>query len=174
MNHYHLFDTKLGVAGIAWSDDGITRFRLPDQDRAAAERDLKTKGTPAPPPPAIAAVIAEAQRYFAGERIDFTPITLDLKQVDPFRREIYDALRKVGFGETVTYGDLAARLGGAGARAVGTANAANPVAILVPCHRVVAAGGRLGGYSGGTDVKQWLLAHEAAHGPVLRHPRRAT
>ena len=165
MNHYHLFDTKLGVAGIAWSDDGITRFRLPDQDRAAAERDLKTKGTPAPPPPAIAAVIAEAQRYFAGERIDFTPITLDLKQVDPFRREIYDALRKVGFGETVTYGELARRAGAnepQAAQDVGIAMARNPVPLIIPCHRVLAAGGKIGGFSapGRTEAKQRMLALE--------------
>src|SRR5690349_10621831 len=98
--HYHLFDTRLGTAGIAWSDEGITRFRLPDPSREAAERDIKTKGTPAAPPPAIAAVIDEAQRYFAGERIDFGAIRLDLANVDPFRRTIYDALRKVAFGQT--------------------------------------------------------------------------
>ena len=165
MNHYHLFDTKLGVAGIAWSGDGITRFRLPDQDRAAAERDLKTKGTPAVPPPAIAAVIAEAQRYFAGERIDFTAITLDLKQVDPFRRGIYDALRKVGFGETVTYGELARRAGTNAPQAaqdVGVAMARNPVPLIIPCHRVLAAGGKLGGFSapGRTEAKQRMLALE--------------
>src|SRR5262245_16771190 len=99
--HYHLFDTKLGTAGIAWSDAGITRFRLPDPNPAAAERDIKTKGTPATPPPAIAAVVEEAKRYFAGERIDFSAIALDLSHVDPPRRAIYEALRKVAFGETV-------------------------------------------------------------------------
>src|SRR5262249_56086644 len=109
MNHYHLFDTKLGTAGVAWSDEGITRFRLPDPNPAAAERDIKTKGTPAEPPAAIAAVVAEAKRYFAGERIDFSAITLDLKSVDPFRRTIYDALRKVAFAQTVPSAQLPTR-----------------------------------------------------------------
>src|SRR5947209_1119925 len=98
--HYHLFETKLGTAGIAWSHDGVTRFRLPDPNPAAAEGDIMTKGTPATPPPAIAAVVEEAKRYFGGERIDFSAIKLDLASVDPFRRTIYEALRKVGFGET--------------------------------------------------------------------------
>jgi methylated-DNA-[protein]-cysteine S-methyltransferase len=163
--HYHLFDTKLGTAGIAWSDDGVTRFRLPDADRAAAERDLKTKGTPATPPPAIAAVIEEAKRYFAGARIDFGAIKLDLANVDPFRRTIYDALRKVGFGETVTYGELAKRAGADAPQAaqdVGVAMARNPVPLIIPCHRVLAAGGKLGGFSapGRTEAKQHMLALE--------------
>jgi methylated-DNA-[protein]-cysteine S-methyltransferase len=163
--HYHLFDTKLGVAGIAWSDGGIVRFRLPDPNREATERDLKTKGMPASPPPAVAAVVEEAKRYFAGERIDFTAIKLDLASVDPFRRAIYDALRKVSFGETVTYGQLARRAGAnepQAAQEVGIAMARNPVPLIIPCHRVLAAGGKLGGFSapGRTEAKQRMLALE--------------
>ena len=85
--------------------------------------------------------------------------------------KVWETLCQVPYGQVITYGELAERLGSRGARAVGNANAQNPVAILVPCHRVVAAGGHLGGYAGGTDVKRWLLAHEAAHGPVLRPQR---
>jgi methylated-DNA-[protein]-cysteine S-methyltransferase len=171
---YHLFDTKLGVAGIAWSDDGITRFRLPDPDRAAAERDLKAKGKAADPPPTIAAVVDEAKRYFAGERIDFTAIKLDLKNVDPFRRTIYDALRKVGFGETVTYGELAKRAGAhepTAAQDVGVAMARNPVPLIIPCHRVLAAGGKLGGFSapGRIEAKQRMLALEGIY--INNQPR---
>ena len=174
MNHYHLFDTELGTAGVAWSDDGITRFRLPDPDRAAAERDIKTKGTPAAPPPAIAAVIAEAQRYFAGAQIDFTAISLDLKNVDPSRRAIYEALRNVGFGETVTYGELAKRVGAmepTAAQDVGVAMARNPVPLIIPCHRVLAAGGKLGGFSapGRTEAKQRMLALEGVF--IDKQPR---
>jgi len=166
--HYHLFDTKLGVAGIAWSDAGITRFRLPDPDRAAAERDLRTKGTPAAPPSTIAAVVNEAQRYFAGERIDFSATALDLKGVDPFRRAIYEALRKVGFGETVTYGELAKRAGAnepQAAQEVGIAMARNPVPLIIPCHRVLAAGGKIGGFSapGRTEAKSRMLALEGVY-----------
>jgi methylated-DNA-[protein]-cysteine S-methyltransferase len=156
------------VAGIAWSEDGITRFRLPDPDRATAEKDLKAKGTATDPPPAIAAVVDEAKRYFAGERIDFSTIKLDLKSVDPFRRTIYDALRKVGFGETVTYGELAKRAGAnepQAAQDVGVAMARNPVPLIIPCHRVLAAGGKLGGFSapGRTEAKQRMLALEGVY-----------
>lgn len=103
--------------------------------------------------------------YFAG-RPPALP-DLDLHGT-PFQRRVWEALLTIPWGETVTYGELSARLDDCGARALGSANARNPVMILVPCHRVVAAGGRLGGYAGGVEVKQWLLGHEAAHGPVLR------
>jgi methylated-DNA-[protein]-cysteine S-methyltransferase len=82
---------------------------------------------------------------------------------------VWQALLGIGWGETRTYGELAATLGSAGGgRAIGGANHANPVAILVPCHRVVQASGRLGGYGGGLEVKRWLLAHEAGFAPALR------
>src|SRR5215213_9729887 len=100
MTGYHVFETKLGFAGIAWGDDGITRFRLPDPDRDAAERAIATKGPEADPPSAIAEIVFQTQRYFAGERIDFSAIGLDLAAVDSVRRTIYHALRRVRFGET--------------------------------------------------------------------------
>jgi len=162
--HYHVFETALGFAGIAWNDAGIVRFRLPDPDRAAAEKQFG-RAEPADPPPAIAAVIAQAVRYFAGERIDFSPIELDLSALDPFRRSVYQALRKVGFGETVTYGELAKRAGAAepqAAQDVGIAMARNPVPLIIPCHRVLAAGGKIGGFSapGGSATKEKMLAME--------------
>jgi methylated-DNA-[protein]-cysteine S-methyltransferase len=165
MTHYHLFDTKLGLCGIAWGDDGITRFRLPDPDRDAAEKQFSAKAEPQTPPSAVAAVVAQAECYFAGERIDFTPITLDLSGVDPSRRAIYDALRKIVFGETVTYGELAKRAGVSAPQAaqdVGVAMARNPVPLIIPCHRVLAAGGKLGGFSapGRTQTKERMLALE--------------
>ena len=104
--------------------------------------------------------------YFAGRPPQLP--ALDLKGTE-FQRLVWRALLDIPWGEVRTYGELAAGLGRPGAsRAVGAANGRNPVAILVPCHRVVAAGGRLGGYSGGLQLKRDLLAHEAAHGPVLR------
>ena len=163
MQHYHLFETKLGRCGIAWSDDGITRFRLPDPDRDAADGVLGAKAAPHEPPPEIAAAIGAAQRYFGGERIDFAKIGLDLAGVDPFRRSIYDALRAVAWGETVTYGELAQRAGSPGtAQDVGVAMARNPVPLIIPCHRVLAAGGKLGGFSapGRTAAKERMLALE--------------
>ena len=165
MTGYHVFETKLGFAGIAWSDDGITRFRLPDPDRDAAERAIATKGEEADPPPAIAEIVSQAQRYFAGERIDFSAIGLDLAAIDPLRRTIYGALRQVRFGETVTYGELARRAGVTAPQAaqdVGVAMARNPVPLIIPCHRVLAAGGKLGGFSapGRTETKEKMLALE--------------
>jgi methylated-DNA-[protein]-cysteine S-methyltransferase len=163
MRHYHLFETKLGLCGIAWSDEGITRFRLPDPDRAAAENALGAKAAPEQPPPHIAAAVAEAKRYFGGERIDFGKIGLDLAGIDPFRRSIYDALRAVAWGETVTYGELAKRAGTPGAaQDVGVAMARNPVPLIIPCHRVLAAGGKIGGFSapGRTETKERMLALE--------------
>jgi len=161
--HYHVFETELGFAAIAWSDEGITRFNLPGPKDGATNR--LGGATPTEPPPHVAAVIDQAQRYFAGEQIDFAPIGLDLSSVDPFRRSIYDALRKVGFGETVTYGELAKRVGARepqAAQDVGVAMARNPVPLIIPCHRVLAAGGKLGGFSapGRTEAKQRMLALE--------------
>ena len=173
MQHYHLFETKLGFAGIAWSDDGITRFRLPDPDQASAARQFKGK-TESQPPPHIAAIVEQARRYFSGERIDFTPAALDLAGIGPLRRAIYDALRKVGFGETVTYGELAKRAGvnaPQAAQDVGVAMARNPVPLIIPCHRVLAAGGKLGGFSapGRTEAKQRMLALEGVY--IDKQPR---
>lgn len=167
MQRFHLFETKLGTAGIAWSDDGITRFRLPDPDRDEAETHFRGR-TPAEPPPAIAAVVDQAKKYFDGAKIDFTPISLDLKDIDPARRAIYDALRKVAFGETLTYGELAKRAGHTqpqAAQDVGVAMARNPVPLIIPCHRVLAAGGKLGGFSapGRTEAKQRMLALEGVY-----------
>ena len=173
MTQYHLFETALGVCGIAWGDDGITRFRLPDASREAAEKHF-AKGTPADPPPQIAAVIAQAKRYFAGEQIDFTTIPLDLSGVEPFRRAVYEKLRLVPFGRTVTYGELAKRAGASepqAAQEVGIAMARNPVPLIIPCHRVLAAGGKLGGFSapGRTEAKQRMLALEGVY--IDKQPR---
>jgi len=163
MAHYHVFETKLGFAAIAWNDAGVTRFNLPGPKETATNR--LGGATPAEPPSHIAAIVDQTKRYFAGERIDFDAIGLDLSHVDPFRRTIYDALRKVGFGETVTYGELAKRVGAnepQAAQDVGVAMARNPVPLIIPCHRVLAAGGKLGGFSGPgrTEAKQKMLALE--------------
>jgi methylated-DNA-[protein]-cysteine S-methyltransferase len=164
--HYHVFETRLGFAAIAWNDAGITRFNLPGPKETATNR--LGSATPAEPPTHIATIVDQAQRYFAGERIDFDAIGLDLSSVDPFRRAIYDALRKVGFGETVTYGELAKRVGAnepQAAQDVGVAMARNPVPLIIPCHRVLAAGGKLGGFSapGRTETKQKMLALEGVY-----------
>src|SRR6267142_695787 len=103
MTHCHVFETELGFAAIAWNDDVVTRFNLPGPKEGATKR--LGDASRADPPPYIAAVVDQANRYVAGEPMEFAPIRLDLSGVDPFRRSIYDTLRKVGFGETVTYGE---------------------------------------------------------------------
>jgi methylated-DNA-[protein]-cysteine S-methyltransferase len=165
MTQYHVFETKLGFAAIAWGVSGITRFRLPYPDRASAQVQFNGKAKPHEPPQHVATVVEQAVRYFAGEQIDFSPVELDLSTVEPGRRPIYDALRKVKFGETVTYGELARRAGinaPQAAQDVGVAMARNPVPLIIPCHRVLAAGGKLGGFSapGRTETKERMLALE--------------
>ena len=115
---------------------------------------------------AVDATRTALKAYFAGKAPALPP--LDLRGTE-FQLAVWRALLEIPWGETRSYGDVAARIGRAGsARAVGGANHENPIAILVPCHRVVASGGALGGYGGGIEKKRWLLAHEASHGPVLR------
>ena len=112
--------------------------------------------------------MSDIARYLAGERVDFSAIAVDLSGMDDFRRSLYEALRGVDFGATTTYGALAKHLGLEGpeaARDVGAAMGQNPVPIVIPCHRVLAAGGKLGGFSapGGVMTKQKLLALEGVH-----------
>jgi methylated-DNA-[protein]-cysteine S-methyltransferase len=162
MNHYHLFDTELGLCGIAWSDDGVTRFQLPASEHEATRRLAKC-AAPSAPPPDIAETVEQSCRYFAGEQPDFSAVPLDLAGVDAFRRQIYDVLRTVGWGRTLTYGELAAKIGAeGGAQAVGQAMGKNPIPLIIPCHRVLAAGGKIGGFSapGGADTKERMLALE--------------
>jgi methylated-DNA-[protein]-cysteine S-methyltransferase len=167
---YHLFETAIGWIGIGWSERGIARLLLPQRDRDAMERKLATSGArPAEPPQHIQAVIGKLRRYAAGEAVDFGDVPVDLDGVDDFRLAIYDAARKLGFGATTTYGSLAAAAGHPGlARETGAALGQNPVPIIVPCHRILAAGNKIGGFSapGGSATKEKLLAMEGvAVGP---------
>ncbi|MFT3913574.1 MAG: methylated-DNA--[protein]-cysteine S-methyltransferase [Anaeromyxobacteraceae bacterium] len=138
-----------GVVGLSFGDAGPGRAGV--SARARKHLDAAREALDA---------------YFAGK-----PPTLPglvLKGL-PFQERVWRALVDIPWGEVRTYGEIAAALGVPGAaRAVGGANHRNPIAILVPCHRVVQTSGRLGGYGGGVDVKRWLLAHEAGHGPALR------
>jgi methylated-DNA-[protein]-cysteine S-methyltransferase len=156
------YRSPLGVLAVEASDDGI--FGLSFGDRGPARPGISARAR------AHLDVAVEAlDAYFAGR-----PPRLPHLDVhgSPFQLAVWEALRSIPWGEVRTYGEIAALLGReGGARAVGAANGRNPIAILVPCHRVVAAGGRLGGYSGGLDVKRWLLAHEAGHAPVFRETR---
>ena len=165
--HYLVFETANGFCGIAWNHVGITRFRLPDKTAEAATRNLLRHvpdAEPGTPPQSVADVIAAAKRYFAGEKIDFSDVAVDLGEQDELFTRIYAAARRLGYGETTTYGTLAKQLGGDWemARDVGQAMAKNPVPLIIPCHRVLAAGGKMGGFSapGGADSKVRMLELE--------------
>ncbi len=162
-----VFETAAGFCAVAWSDAGVTRFVLPTASAAAAEKSLRRRAPdaePGAPTPEIAEAIAEARRYFAGEPADFSTVPLDLRDADPFFAQIYAALQRVGWGRTTTYGALAAAVGASreAAREVGEAMAKNPMPLLIPCHRVLAAGGKLGGFSapGGAATKARMLRLE--------------
>ncbi len=166
-HHYAVFETAAGFCAIAWSAAGIARFQLPDSSTAAAERNMLRRAPAArreTPPASVAAVIAAAQRYFAGAAVDFSDVAVDLDGQDDFFRRIYAATRAVGYGKTTTYGTLAKELGAGPevARDVGQAMAKNPVPLIIPCHRVLAAGGKVGGFSapGGSHAKVKMLALE--------------
>jgi methylated-DNA-[protein]-cysteine S-methyltransferase len=164
---YSIFETACGYCGVAWSEAGVTRFQLPSGTFEATERNLLRRipgALPGTPPQDVAGTISAVKRYFAGEEIDFSGVTLDLADQGAFFKKIYAAARRVGWGRTTTYGALAKELGVGpeAARDVGQAMASNPVALIIPCHRVLAAGGKLGGFSapGGSATKQRMLALE--------------
>lgn len=166
-HHYCVFETAGGFCGIAWSEAGIARFQLPTRSAEGTERLLLRRlpgAEPGEPPPEVAEAVAAVQRYFAGEETDFSRFRLDLGGQDDFFRRIYAAARQVAWGRTTTYGALAKELGAGpeAARDVGQAMARNPVALIIPCHRVLAAGGKVGGFSapGGASAKMRMLELE--------------
>ena len=144
--------TPIGVLRVTASDRGVTNI-----DRVA--RASSQRGTPAAQRQADRAV-RELREYFAGQRTTFSvPLQLD---GTPFQQRAWAAMRKIRHGRTISYAQQAAAMRAPrAARAVGSANGANPVPIIVPCHRVVASNGGLGGYSLGLAMKRWLLEHEA-------------
>jgi methylated-DNA-[protein]-cysteine S-methyltransferase len=165
--HYLVFETAAGFCGIAWSDAGISRFMLPSSTAAATEANLRRRVPNAhagSPPAYVVAAVNAAKRYFEGEQIDFSDLQLDLSGQDAFFKQVYAAARRVGWGHTTTYGTLAKQLGAGPeiARNVGQAMANNPLPLIIPCHRVLAAGGKLGGFSapGGSATKQRMLELE--------------
>jgi len=165
---HHIFDTAIGPCGVAWNARGLVGVRLPEANAAVTEKRLAAKfqsTEAAELPPWVAALIADIRRYLAGERVDFSGVAVDLSGLDDFRRTLYGTMRALGWGKTTTYGALAHELGlpgWEGARDVGEAMGRNPVPIVIPCHRVLAAGGKLGGFSapGGAKTKAKLLALE--------------
>ena len=154
--HYSIVESPVGPLAIVMSNDGLMRLEfhrkrnIPDDKFNWIEDESRTK-----------TVRAELEQYFAGRRREFSA-PLDLRGTE-FQLRCWRELLKIPYGETRTYADIARAVGSPRAfRAVGLANHDNPVAIIVPCHRVVASGGGLGGYGGGLDIKQKLLELEGA------------
>jgi O-6-methylguanine DNA methyltransferase len=173
---FALFDTALGRCGIAWTERGVASVQLPEEDDAATRAKILARfpGAREDRPRGDAKRAIESMRAHLEGRLDpLDDIVLDDRGLPEFHRRVYDVLRTVGPGKTVGYGELAARVGSPGAaRAVGQAVGKNPFPIVVPCQRVLAAGGRPGGFSahGGVETKRRMLAIE---GVILAAPRAA-
>jgi methylated-DNA-[protein]-cysteine S-methyltransferase len=170
MTHYSfaLFDSPIGTCGIAWGERGVVAMQLPEAREAATRARLLHRfpgAHEASPPPDVQVALDRVVALLRGQASDLSAIALDMERVPPFHRRVYEAARTIPSGTTLSYGEIAARIGAPGsARAVGQALGRNPFAIVVPCHRVLAAGGKVGGFSanGGIATKLRLLAIEAA------------
>lgn len=167
----HGFDTALGRCGIAWNERGVCGSQLPEATPSLSRDRLRQRFPTGREtdqlPPAITAAVRAVQRLLAGqlsEDLELLAIVLDDSAVPAFQRQVLAQTRLIPLGQTLSYGELAARLGQPGAaRAVGQAEGHNPFAPIVPCHRVLASGTGAGGFSayGGLATKQALLLIEA-------------
>ncbi len=168
-----MFDTAIGRCAIAWSERGIASVQLPEPSDAQARKRILARlpsAQPADPPPEIVRAIASIAALLRGEAIDLSSVELDMDGVPAFHRRVYEAARSIHPGSTLSYGEVAGLVGSPGSsRAVGQALGRNPFAIVVPCHRVMGAGGKLGGFSasGGVTTKVRMLSIESAHAPSL-------
>jgi methylated-DNA-[protein]-cysteine S-methyltransferase len=168
MTQFHLFDTAIGRCAILWRDKKLTGVLLPAASDQAMLRAIMRRdagASEAPTPAFVADAIDRIRKLCVGERVSFDGAPLDRDAIEPLANRVYDILLRVPFGEATTYGAIAEELGDkALSRAVGAALGANPFPIIIPCHRVVAAGGRMGGFTapGGADTKRRLLEIEGA------------
>lgn len=164
---YALFDTAIGPCGIAWGERGVVGVQLPEHTAARTRARVLARfgdAGEAEPPPAVRRAIDGIVGLLRGEASDLSGVALDMEGVPAFHRRVYEVARAIAPGATASYGELAARLGSPGsARAVGQALGRNPFAVMVPCHRVLAAGAKPGGFSapGGVTTKMRMLALEA-------------
>lgn len=163
---FSLFDTPLGPLGIIWNERGVVGVQLPEATSKGTRLRVLARFPEAredEPPPKVRRTIGQIRALLQSKKCDLSKVPLDLERVPPFHRKVYEAARAIGPGITLSYGELALRAGSPGAaRAVGQALRHNPFPIIVPCHRVLAAGGRIGGFtaSGGVNTKARLLALE--------------
>jgi methylated-DNA-[protein]-cysteine S-methyltransferase len=155
-NAFALFSTPIGTCGIAWNEVGIAGAQLPETDERATRSRMQRRFPTAvegSPTAAVQRAIDSITALLHGERNDLLEISLAMNDVAPFDRDVYEAARAVPPGTTVTYGDIAKRIGEPhAAQAVGQALGRNPFAPIVPCHRIVAADGTMHGFSAGGGV----------------------
>jgi len=158
---FHICETELGWIGVVVSPAGLRATTLPHRSRDGALGEvLALDATEETGESELNGLADRLRRYGRGEAVAF-PDTLDFQGVSPFQRAVWEATQDIPRGQTCSYGELAARVGRPGAaRAVGQAMARNPWPIVVPCHRVVASDGGLGGYGGGLEMKERLLRLE--------------
>jgi methylated-DNA-[protein]-cysteine S-methyltransferase len=165
---FAFFETALGLCGVAWNERGLIGVLLPEADAEAARRRLIRRhpdAREAEPPAAVRDAIARIVTLLADGEADLSPVALDMTGVAGLRAAVYAIARTIPPGSTLTYGEIAARLGQPNAaREVGQALGRNPWPIVVPCHRVLGANGKLVGFSapGGVDTKLKMLAIERA------------
>lgn len=159
MIHYRTIDSPIGPLTLAGHEGLLTNLRMVDQTYEPSRADWNRDDR------AFKDVVRQLDAYFAGELCEFD-VRLDLRGTE-FQRRVWEALLTIPYGETRSYGQIALQIGAPGAaRAVGLANGHNPVAIIVPCHRVIGAAGKLTGYGGGLDRKQSLLTLERRRAPA--------
>jgi methylated-DNA-[protein]-cysteine S-methyltransferase len=174
--HFAIFDTPIGACGVIWGERGITGVQLPMGSEDKTRKRIQQRNgdiLEGEPPAEVKRAIGAMTELLAGKPNDLLDVALDLDGVPDFNRGVYDIARKIPPGQTLTYGDIATQLGGVElSRDVGQALGRNPCPIVVPCHRVLAAGNKPGGFSanGGVVTKLKMLAIEGAvvnHTPSL-------
>lgn len=161
-----LFETPIGRVAVAWQGPTVLAVQLPEGEDERTRQRLRAKvpaATPADPPPPIVRAMASMTALLQGESEDLAEVDIDLSACSDFDRAVYEVTRSIPPGRSLTYGQVAERIGEPGAaQAVGRSLGANPIPIIVPCHRVLGAGGRLTGFSaaGGIDTKRRMLLIE--------------
>jgi methylated-DNA-[protein]-cysteine S-methyltransferase len=175
---FTLFQTAIGCCGTVWGARGVAGVQIAEKSEQTARGHVMRRYPgvrEAPPPPDVQRAIVDIVALLNGEPKDFGYVTLDIDGIADFNRRVYDVARTIGPGATLSYGEIAARLGDRNlARDVAQALSQNPFPIIVPCHRVLAAGGKMGGFSapGGVRTKLRLLSIEGAqHGPPMLFDR---
>jgi methylated-DNA-[protein]-cysteine S-methyltransferase len=166
---FAIFETAIGACGIAWGERGIAAVQLPEADEPKTRARLQRRfpeAREAPPTPEVQHAVDGITVLLRGEASDLSAVRLDVEDLPAFNRRVYEIARTIPPGATLSYGEIAARLGEPpqAARDVGQALGQNPIPIIVPCHRVLAANGKPGGFSasGGVTTKLRLLTIEGA------------